>query len=53
MDTMKASTSGRRYSPMFRLFYNLKQAILQIVRNKGMAVASIFAITAMMLILGT
>lgn len=52
MDTMKASTSGRRYSPMFRLFYNLKQAILQIVRNKGMAVASIFAITAMMLILG-
>ncbi|MCI7327815.1 permease-like cell division protein FtsX [Hornefia butyriciproducens] len=37
---------------MIRLFYNIKQAILQIGRNKGMALASIFAITAMMLILG-
>ena len=37
---------------MFRLLYNVKQAVIQIVRNKGMAVASIFAITAMMLILG-
>lgn len=37
---------------MFRLFYNIKQACLQIFRNKGMAVASIFAISAMMLILG-
>ena len=37
---------------MIRLFYNIKQAILQIGRNKGMAMASIFAITAMMLILG-
>lgn len=37
---------------MLRFFYNIKQAILQIFRNKGMAIASIFAITAMMLILG-
>ncbi len=37
---------------MFRLFYNIKQAIIQIGRNKAMAVASLFAITAMMLILG-
>ena len=37
---------------MNRLSYNLKQAFQQIFRNKGMSVASIFAITAMMLILG-
>ena len=37
---------------MLRLFYNIKQAFQQLWRNKGMAVASIFAITAMMLILG-
>ena len=37
---------------MNRLFYNIKQALLQIVRNKGMALAAVFAITAMMLILG-
>ncbi|MBR4020853.1 MAG: permease-like cell division protein FtsX, partial [Firmicutes bacterium] len=37
---------------MNRLNYNLKQAFQQIFRNKGMSVASIFAITAMMLILG-
>ena len=42
----KALTSGRRYLSMFRLLYNVKQAVIQIVRNKGMAVASIFAITA-------
>ena len=36
---------------MFRLLYNVKQAVIQIVRNKGIAVASIFAITTMMLIL--
>ena len=32
--------------------YNIKQAFTQVWRNKGMSVASIFAITAMMLILG-
>lgn len=32
--------------------YNLKQAFLQIGRNKGMSLASVFAITAMMMILG-
>ena len=38
---------------MFKgLGYSLKQALQQIFRNKGMAVASLFAITAMLLILG-
>ena len=37
---------------MGRLFYNIKQAFQQIWRNKGMATAAIFAISAMLLILG-
>jgi len=37
---------------MNSLTYNLKQALQQIFRNKGMSLASVFAITAMMLILG-
>lgn len=37
---------------MNRINYNVKQALQQIVRNKGMSLASVFAITAMMLILG-
>ncbi len=37
---------------MSRISYNLKQALKQISRNKGMSIASVFAITAMMLILG-
>ena len=38
---------------MFKgLGYSLKQAFVQIFRNKGMAAASLFAITAMLLILG-
>ncbi len=37
---------------MSRIGYNIKQAFLQIGRNKGMSLASVFAITAMMLILG-
>lgn len=37
---------------MNRIRYNLKQALIQIGRNKGMSLASVFAITAMMLILG-
>ena len=37
---------------MSRLGYNLKQAFVQIHRNRGMSTASVFAITAMMLILG-
>ena len=38
---------------MFKgLGYSLKQAVQQIFRNKGMAIASLFAITAMLLILG-
>ena len=32
--------------------YNIKNALIQIWRNKGMALASVLAITAMMLILG-
>ena len=35
-----------------RFFYTLKQAFQQIFRNKAMTVASMFAITAMLLILG-
>ena len=38
---------------MFKGFgYSLKQALVQIFRNKGMTIASLFAITAMLLILG-
>ena len=36
---------------MRRFFYTLKQAFLQVLRNRAMSVASIFAITAMLLIL--
>ena len=32
--------------------YNLKQGFVQIFRNRGMSLASIFSITAMLLILG-
>ncbi len=35
-----------------RFFYTLKQAFIQVFRNKGMSAASIFAITAMLMILG-
>ena len=34
------------------LGYNLKQGFRQIFRNRGMSLASIFSITAMLLILG-
>jgi cell division transport system permease protein len=37
---------------MNRIGYNIRQAFQQIGRNKGMSLASVFAITAMMLILG-
>lgn len=37
---------------MRRFFYTLKQAFIQIFRNRAMTLASIFAITAMLLILG-
>jgi cell division transport system permease protein len=37
---------------MSRIFYNIKQALQQIVRYKTTTIASVFAITAMMLILG-
>ena len=36
---------------MRRFFYTLKQAFLQVLRNRAKSVASIFAITAMLLIL--
>ena len=36
---------------MRRFLYTLKQAFLQVLRNRAMSVASIFAITAMLLIL--
>ncbi len=35
-----------------RFFYTLKQAFIQVFRNRAMSLASIFAITAMLLILG-
>ncbi|MCI5686942.1 permease-like cell division protein FtsX [Anaerovoracaceae bacterium 42-11] len=37
---------------MSQILYNIKQAFVQIGRNKAMSLASVFAITAMMLILG-
>ena len=37
---------------MGSLFYNIKQAFKQLFRNRGMSAASIFAILAMLLILG-
>ncbi|MCI9596272.1 MAG: ABC transporter permease [Firmicutes bacterium] len=37
---------------MRRFFYTLKQAFQQVFRNRAMTVASVFAITAMLLILG-
>ena len=37
---------------MLRIGYNIRQALQQIWRNKGMSTASVFAITAMLLILG-
>ena len=33
-----------------RFFYTLKQAFIQVFRNKAMSLASIFAITAMLMI---
>ncbi len=35
-----------------RFFYTLKQAFVQVFRNRAMSLASIFAITAMLMILG-
>lgn len=37
---------------MVSLWYNIKQALTQMVRNSGMSLASIFSILAMLLILG-
>ncbi|MDY6038763.1 MAG: permease-like cell division protein FtsX [Eubacterium sp.] len=37
---------------MLRIGYNIRQAFKQLRRNKGMSMASVFAITAMLLILG-
>lgn len=37
---------------MLRIGYNIRQAFQQLRRNKGMSMASVFAITAMLLILG-
>ncbi len=35
-----------------RFFYTLRQAFQQVFRNRAMTLASVFAITAMLLILG-
>lgn len=37
---------------MGRFFYTIKQAFVQVFRNRAMTLASVFAITAMLLILG-
>ena len=37
---------------MSSLLYNIKQGFIQIFRNRGMSLASIFSIVAMLLILG-
>jgi cell division transport system permease protein len=37
---------------MIRFFYTLKQGFIQVFRNRAMSLASIFAITAMLFILG-
>ena len=37
---------------MSSLFYNIKQGFIQIFRNRGMSIAPIFAIVALLLILG-
>jgi cell division transport system permease protein len=38
--------------PLNSLIYNIKQGFIQIFRNKGMSLASIFSILAMLMILG-
>jgi len=48
----QASTGIRGLSNLSSLFYNIKQGFIQIFRNRGMSLASIFAIVAMLLILG-
>ena len=48
----KQAIRGRRSLTMNSFTYNIKQAFQQIGRNKGMSFASVFAIIAMMMILG-
>ena len=49
----KANTDIRRTHILLNSFvYNIKQGFLQIFRNRGMSLASIFSILAMLLILG-
>ena len=51
--TKRDNTDTRRNITLLNsLFYNIKQGILQIFRNRGMSLASIFSILAMLLILG-
>lgn len=44
--------SGRWNAVIRSLTYNIKQGFVQIFRNRGMSLASIFSITAMLMILG-
>lgn len=49
----KDNTDTRRNTTVLNsLIYNIKQGLLQIFRNRGMSLASIFSILAMLLILG-
>ena len=51
--TSPVPTDSEEVKPMLnRMTYNLKQGFVQIFRNRGMSLASIFSITAMLLILG-
>lgn len=52
-ETKRVNTDIRRIHILLNsLVYNIKQGFLQIFRNRGMSLASIFSILAMLLILG-
>lgn len=52
-ETKRDNTDIRRIHILLNsLVYNIKQGFLQIFRNRGMSIASIFSILAMLLILG-
>ena len=50
MNRVSTDTEGRKI--LNSLIYNIKQGFVQIFRNRGMSLASIFSIVAMLLILG-
>ena len=50
MNRVSTDTEGRKI--LNSLIYNIKQGFVQIFRNRGMSLASIFSRLAMLLILG-